>query len=79
MNEIESGKFQMMGPHGVLEETERLVRPLKVTSYLASDHYTNYIDVHGRLPESQNQILEQIKAACQLPESQFRPFFIGDQ
>lgn len=79
LNEIESGRFKMLGPHGILEETERLVRQLKVTSYLASDHYTNYIDVHGRLPESQNQILEQINAARQLPESQFRPFFIGDQ
>lgn len=79
LDEIESGKFKMLGPHGVIAETERLVRQLKVTSYLASDHYTNYIDVHGRLPESQNQIMAQIKAAYQLPESQFRPFFIGDQ
>ncbi|NWH05914.1 radical SAM protein [Desulfobacter latus] len=79
LDDVKSGKFKMLGPHGVLKETERLVRQLNVTSCLASDHYTNYIDVHGKLPESQNQILAQIKAACQLPESQFRPFFIGDQ
>lgn len=79
LDEIESGKFKMLGPHGIIKETQRLVRQLKVTSYLASDHYTNYIDLHGRLPESQSKILEQIKAAAQLPESQFRPFFIGDQ
>ena len=79
LDEIESGKFKMLGPHGIIKETQRLVRQLKVTSYLASDHYTNYIDLHGRLPESQSKILEQIKAAAQLPESQFRSFFIGDQ
>lgn len=79
LDEIESGKFKMLGPHGIIKETQRLVRQLKVTSYLASDHYTNYIDLHGRLPESQSKILEQIKAAAHLPESQFRPFFIGDQ
>ena len=79
LDEVESGKFKMLGPHGVIEETGRLVRQLNVTSYLASDHYTNYIDVHGKLPESQTQIMAQIKEACQFPESQFRPFFIGDQ
>lgn len=79
LDEVQSGQFEMLGPHGILRETERLIRQLEVTSYLASDHYTNYIDVHGKLPESRNLMLEQIQAAYQLPESEFRPFFIGDQ
>lgn len=79
LDDVESGKFKMLGPHGVLKETERLVRQLNVTSYLTSDHYTNYIDLSGKLPESKNEIMKQIKAASQLPESEFRPFFIGDQ
>jgi coproporphyrinogen III oxidase-like Fe-S oxidoreductase len=79
LNEVESGKFKMLGPHGILDETERLVRQLDVTSYLASDHYTNYIDVHGNLPESKAKIIHQIQAARQQPESEFRPFFIGEQ
>ncbi len=79
LDEIKSGNFTMLGPHGVLKETHRLVRQLEVTSYLASDHYTNYINAHGKLPESKNQILDQIMKACQLPESNYRPFFIGDQ
>ncbi|WP_321492670.1 radical SAM protein [uncultured Desulfobacter sp.] len=79
LDEVQSGHFKMLGPHGILKESERLIRQLEVTSYLASDHYTNYIDVHGKLPESKNLMLEQIQAAYQLPESQFRPFFIGDQ
>ena len=79
LEEIESGNFTMLGPHGVLNETGRLIRQLTVTSYLASDHYTNYIDVHGKLPECQNQILKQVRKASQRPESEYRPFFIGNQ
>ncbi|WP_320043805.1 radical SAM protein [uncultured Desulfobacter sp.] len=79
LDEVESGKFKMLGPHGILEETERLVRQLNVTSYLASDHYTNYINVCGKLPGSKEKIIKQIRAEHQLPESHFRPFFIGEQ
>ncbi|MCG8552357.1 MAG: radical SAM protein [Desulfobacterales bacterium] len=79
LDEVESGKFKMLGPHGILEETERLVRQLNVTSYLASDHYTNYINVCGKLPESKEKIIKQIRAEHQFPESHFRPFFIGEQ
>ena len=79
LDEVESGQFKMLGPHGILDETERLVRQLDVTSYMASDHYTNYINVHGKLPESKAQIIKQIQAARQRPESEFRPFFIGEQ
>lgn len=79
LDEVESGKFKMLGPYGILDETERLVQQLNVTSYLASDHYTNYINVCGKLPESQKQIIKEIRAARRLPESHFRPFFIGEQ
>ncbi len=76
---VQSGTFRMLGPHGVLKETATMVRLLDVTSQLTSDHYTNYIDLHGRLPGCRNQLLAQIDAALQRPESDFRPFFVGDQ
>ena len=76
---VQSGAFQMLGPHGVLKETATMVRLLDVTSQLTSDHYTNYIDLHGRLPGCRNRLLTQIDAALQRPESDFRPFFVGDQ
>jgi len=76
---VESGAFQMLGPHGVLKETATLIRLLDAESRLTSDHYTNYIDLHGVLPDCRAQLLEQIEAALKRPESQFRPFFIGDQ
>ncbi len=33
----------------------------------------------GLKPESKNEIMDQIREACQLPESDYRPFFIGNQ
>jgi radical SAM superfamily enzyme YgiQ (UPF0313 family) len=50
LKDVREGKFQMLGPREVLRETELIVRNLTVSSYLASDHYTNYINVEGKLP-----------------------------
>lgn len=79
LQDVLDGTFEMMSPHEVLRETEMLVEALEVDSFLASDHYTNYINIEGRLPDAKGQMLEQIRLARQKDESQFRPFFIGDQ
>jgi hypothetical protein len=69
----------MLGPHGVLKETATLIRLVDATSQLTSDHYTNYINLYGRLPESRNRLLALIEDALKRPETDFRPFFVGDQ
>jgi radical SAM superfamily enzyme YgiQ (UPF0313 family) len=79
LQDVQEGKFQMPGPREVLRETERIVRNLTVSSYLTSDHYTNYINVEGKLPEAQNAILDQIRSAMTWEENSFRPFFIGTE
>ncbi|GAB6905270.1 Radical SAM domain protein [Desulfosarcina cetonica] len=76
---VQEGAFEMLGPHGILTETAMLLRRLTASSQLTSDHYTNYINLHGRLPESRDRLLDQLNAALKRPESDFRPFFIGDQ
>ena len=76
---VQSGGFKMLSPHEVLRETERLIKPLSVTSQLASDHYTNYLNLHGRLPEKKQALLREIEKALGRDEKTFRPFFIGDQ
>jgi len=63
----------------VLQETAMLIRGLKVSSYLASDHYTNYINLEGRLPQDKIRILQEIHTALKRDEQSFRPFFIGKQ
>ena len=76
---VESGAFKMLGPHGVLKEAATMIRLLDAPSQLTSDHYTNYINLEGRLPGCRNRLLAQIDDALKRPETDFRPFFIGDQ
>ncbi len=79
LEDVQSGVFQMLGPHEVLLETERLIKKLAVTSQLTSDHYTNYINLHGMLPGKKQSLLRQLEKALQRSEDTFRPFFIGNQ
>jgi len=79
LEEIQTGRFTLLGPHAVLEETERLLEALEVSSYLASDHYSNYITIEGRLPEDTPRMLEIVRKAHTRPPSAFRPFFIGTE
>ncbi len=79
LEDIEAGRFEMPGPHGVLEETLRLLEALDTNSNLASDHYTNYINIEGRLPDDKNRMISRVKDALTRDESDFRPFFVGTQ
>ena len=79
LREVREGTFAMLGPHEILRETEMLIRHLEGSSCLTSDHYTNYINVQGRLPENQGEMLKQIRSAMTRPADSFRPFFVGTE
>jgi radical SAM superfamily enzyme YgiQ (UPF0313 family) len=79
LEDVLNGSFQMLSAHGVLHETRRLISALRATSFLTSDHYTNYIHLEGRLPEAKSWLLKSIATALQKDETAFRPFFIGNQ
>ncbi len=79
LEDVQTGAFQMSGPHGVLRETLRLVENLTVSSQLTSDHYTNYINLQGKLPDAKPALLLQLEEALKRDTGSFRPFFIGDQ
>lgn len=79
LEDVQTGKFTMLGPHEVLRETQALIKPLTVTSQLTSDHYTNYINLFGKLPNDKQLLLQEIDLALRRDEDSFRPFFIGDQ
>ena len=76
---VESGAFTMLGPHGVLKEAATMIRLLDAPSRLVSDHYSNFINLEGRLPGCRNHLLTRIDNALKQPETDFRPFFVGDQ
>jgi len=77
--EVQNGSFKMLGPHGILRETALLIGDLEGSSYLTSDHYTNYINLEGKLPDDKPELLARIQAARQRDETSFRPFFVGTQ
>ncbi len=76
---VEKGSFRMLSPHGILRETANLIRLLDTPATLTSDHYSNYIDLEGRLPECRPRLLADIDRALNRPASDFRPFFVGDR
>ena len=79
LEEIKTGKFQILSPYEILNETERLIENLDVTSQVFSDHYTNYIPLNGKLLDDKDEMLNQIKQALNLDESCFRKVYIGTE
>jgi len=78
LDDVQNGTFQMLGPHEVLEETLSLIKDIRVSSYVTSDHYTNYINVEGRLPDEKERLLNEIEMSLEKDEKSFRAFFIGN-
>lgn len=79
LHQIRKGGFQPLGPHEVLRETRRLIENMSCRTKLKSDHYTNYINLEGRLPGDKERLLTEIDQALQCDEGEFRPFFVGTQ
>jgi len=79
LKEVMEGRFKMLTPHGVLREAASLLERLTISTMLTSDHYTNYINLCGRLPYDMPRLLDEISHAHERDESEFRPFFIGTE
>jgi radical SAM superfamily enzyme YgiQ (UPF0313 family) len=79
LHQIKKGRFQLLSPHAVLKETRLLLENLHCQTRLTSDHYTNYLDLSGILPEDKNRLLGEIDRALTWDPGRFRPFFIGTQ
>jgi len=79
LEEIRSGAFQILSPIEVLQEIYILIKELKVTSQVYSDHYTNYIHINGRLPEDKDTMLQTIEAALKRNEKSFREVYVGTE
>ncbi|MBN2124817.1 MAG: B12-binding domain-containing radical SAM protein, partial [Deltaproteobacteria bacterium] len=79
LHQIRKGGFRILPPHAVLEETRLLLENLTCETTLASDHYTNYLHLEGRLPEAKARLLDRIDEALTWEEGRFRSFFIGTQ
>ena len=59
--------------HEALEETRLLLSRLEGPTTLLSDHMSNFLDVHGRIPDDRDAMLAEIDAALRWPLERFRP------
>ncbi len=57
---MEEGKFHPASPETVLKETRLLLKELQVTSQFLSDHISNLVPLHGKLPEDQEEMIRLI-------------------
>jgi radical SAM superfamily enzyme YgiQ (UPF0313 family) len=69
----QSGDLTLLDAHQALRETRLLVERLEGPTVLLSDHISNFLDVHGRIPEDRELMLATIDEAFGWPVEEFRP------
>ena len=79
LHQLKKGRFQLLTAHQVLQEIRLLLENLTCRTILTSDHYTNYLDLSGKLPQDKKRLFEEIDWALQRDPGSFRPFFVGNQ
>ncbi len=57
------GRFESPCPATILKETRLLLEKLQVTSQFLSDHVSNLLPLHGKLPEEKERMIEMIDGA----------------
>ncbi len=57
------GDFTSPSPETILKETKLLLEGLDVTSQFLSDHISNLLPLHGKLPEDKEKMIQMIEEA----------------
>jgi radical SAM superfamily enzyme YgiQ (UPF0313 family) len=57
---MEDGRFHPASPETILKETRLLLKELQVTSQFLSDHISNLVPLHGKLPEAKEEMIRLI-------------------
>jgi len=57
---MEEGIFQPASPETILKETRLLLKELQVNSQFLSDHISNLVPLHGKLPEDKEEMVRLI-------------------
>ena len=78
LHQINKDRFQLLPPHQVLLETRLLIENLSISTVLTSDHYTNYLNLSGKLPEDKDRLLESCQPGPDLGSKPFSPQFYRD-
>jgi radical SAM superfamily enzyme YgiQ (UPF0313 family) len=62
---VQTGEFKLASPETILQEQQRLIERLDVTSEYLSDHISNYVPVNGKLPEDKAHMLATVTQALE--------------
>jgi len=65
---MEKGRFQLPSPETILRETKLLLEELEVTSQFLSDHISNLLPLHGKLPEEKENMIRMVDEALKALE-----------
>jgi radical SAM superfamily enzyme YgiQ (UPF0313 family) len=68
----QEGRLTLLSPYQALAETRLLIENLSGPTRLLSDHVSNFLDLHGQLPDHRNTLLSQIDEALEWPRTAFR-------
>ena len=68
----QEGGLTLLSAYEALEETRLLVERLEAPTTLLSDHVSNFLDLHGRLPDDKLSMLALIDEALTWPRERFR-------
>lgn len=79
LHQLNRGDFTLCTPHEILAETLSLISNLNGPLDLFSDHYTNYVNIQGKIPQDAKAMQQALEAALELPRSRFRQDFVGTQ
>ena len=60
---MEAGRFQSPAPETILKETKLLLEKLEVTSEFLSDHISNLLPLHGKLPQEKERMVGMAEEA----------------
>ena len=55
------GRFQLTSPETILKETRLLLKELHVNSHFLSDHVSNLLPLHGKLPEEKERMIQSVE------------------
>lgn len=69
----QQGDLTLLDAHQALCETRLLVERMHGPTMLLSDHISNFLDIHGRIPEDTSLMLETIDEALEWSLEAFRP------
>jgi len=67
------GDLTLLSATEAIRETRLLVQRLHGPTLLLSDHISNFVDVHGRIPQDRELMLGAMDEALEWPPESFRP------